>query len=33
MRQPGFEPGSLAWKAKVLPLDYWRLYIKIEESF
>ena len=24
LRPPGFEPGSLAWKAKILPLDYGR---------
>ena len=27
MRPPGFEPGSLAWKAKVLPLDYSRTVV------
>ena len=26
MRVPGFEPGSQAWEACVLPLDYTRLF-------
>ena len=29
MRVPGFEPGSRAWEARVLPLDYTRLILKI----
>ncbi|VUZ43549.1 unnamed protein product [Hymenolepis diminuta] len=24
MRQPGFEPGSRAWEARMMPLHYWR---------
>ena len=24
MRQPGVEPGAIAWKAMMLPLHYWR---------
>jgi hypothetical protein len=27
LRPPGFEPGLLAWKAKVLPLDYGRMFL------
>lgn len=25
MRQPGIEPGSSAWEANILPLNYWRM--------
>lgn len=27
MRRPGFEPGLLAWKAKVMPLDHRRFLV------
>lgn len=31
MRRPGFEPGLMAWKAMVLPLDYRRDIQTIKE--
>ena len=33
MRPPGFEPGSPAWKAGVLPLDYGRANKPLNSSF
>ena len=30
-RETGIEPASLAWKAKVLPLNYSRLHLKARQ--